>query len=172
MNLSEQNNYRIGIDVGTASVAAVAIGLDDLANQTYTDAEVPPFELYESEDAPSFGEYSYLTHRLRLFDEPVENNQGTFVSKNSARRTARLARRQISRRSARLRELRELGLQHQLITPGDGFDRPAATPLPQLRAEAASQRVELCDLMRIILRLSKRRGYKGDFRPRPEDKMG
>ena len=170
MNLSEQKTYRIGIDVGTASVAAVAIALDDLYDQPYTDAELPPPELYESEDAPSYGDYSYLAHRLRLFDEPVDNNKGTYVSKNSARRTARLARRQISRRSARLRGLRDLGLQHRLIVPGDGFDRPAATPLPQLRAEAAHQRVELCDLLRIILRLSKRRGYKGDFRPRPSDK--
>ncbi|MDI9408976.1 MAG: HNH endonuclease domain-containing protein [Candidatus Pacebacteria bacterium] len=167
MNQTEPKKYRIGIDVGTASVAAIAVELDELFDQPYTDADlpqVPPGEIYDPEtDESSIGEYSYLAHRLRLFDEPVDKTTSGLVSKNLARRTARMARRQHSRRSGRLGALRDLGLQHGLIGLSDGFEQPAATPLPKIRADAATMRVELPDLMRIILRLSKRRGYKGDF---------
>ncbi|MDI9349630.1 MAG: HNH endonuclease domain-containing protein [Candidatus Symbiobacter sp.] len=172
---SESKKYRIGIDVGTASVAAVAIELDDMAFQPVRDEDVPvddPNDPDPENNEATYGDYAYFTHRLRLFDEPVEDNKGTLISKNTARRLARMARRQISRRSGRLMALRELGYRHKLITPGDEFHQPGAIPLPKLRSDAATQRVELPDLMRIILRLSKRRGYKGEFRPRDESKMG
>ncbi|MCX8506087.1 MAG: type II CRISPR RNA-guided endonuclease Cas9 [Alphaproteobacteria bacterium] len=173
MFVPDQKKYRIGIDVGTASVAVVAIAVDDRFDQEFTDQDYPPnYDPTDENDETSYGDYQYLTHRLRLFDEPVDNNKGTLVSKNTARRVARMARRQIARRGGRLGALRDLGYKYKLIVAGDEFTKPSSTPLPELRAKAATEKVSLTDLMRIILRLSKRRGYKGEFRERAENKMG
>ena len=50
--------YRLGIDVGTSSVGAIALALDD---------ESEPKEI--------------TWDRVHIFTEPVANNQGTFVAK-------------------------------------------------------------------------------------------
>ena len=131
--------YRLGLDVGTASVGAAAVSLD-------------------KDGQPD----ALIWHHVRIFSEPLENGQAGLVSKKAGRRKARMQRRQIDRRASRLRHIAHLsgllGLKREEITPDDG------SSLPRLRAEAATQRVELDDLMRIFLRLSKRRGYKGEFK--------
>lgn len=131
--------YRVGLDVGTASVGLAAVSLDD---------HNEPGEL--------------IWHLVRIFDEPLEKGQGGLVSKKAGRRKARLQRRQIDRRAARLRYIARLGellgLKRGDIPPDDG------NTLPHKRAQAATERVELADLLRIFLRLSKRRGYKGEFK--------
>lgn len=132
--------YRIGLDSGTASAAVVAMSLNKAGL---------PEEL--------------IWHHVRLFSEPLENGPaGGLVSKKAGRRKARMQRRQIDRRASRLRRIAHLasllGLNHGEIAPDDG------NSLPDLRAQAATQRVELEDILRILLRLSKRRGYKGEFK--------
>ena len=157
MFASDQKKYRIGIDVGTASVAVVAISLPE-EKTTTKKAGDNNTEKYAPESS------ELLTHRLRLFDEPVDNNNGTLISKNAARRAARMARRQIARRGGRLGALRDLGYKYNLIADGDEFHiHPKSPELPVLRSDAATKQVSLPNLMRIILRLSKRRGYKGDL---------
>lgn len=136
--------YRLGLDVGTASVGIAAVELNQ-------DGE--PVRL--------------ASHLVRIFDEPLEKGQGGLASKKAGRRKARMQRRQIDRRAARLRRIAQLsellGLKCGDISPDDG------NALPRLRAQAATERVELADLLRILLRLSKRRGYKGEFK---ENKKG
>lgn len=131
--------YRLGLDVGTASVGAAAVSLD-------------------KDGQPD----ALIWHHVRIFSEPLENAQGTLVSKKAGRRKARMQRRQIDRRASRLRRIANLssllGLKREEIAPDDG------SSLPYLRAQAATERVELDDLLRIFLRLSKRRGYKGEFK--------
>lgn len=132
-------NYRLGLDVGTASVGIAVIALNR-ANEPV----------------------SLAWHHVRIFNEPLEQSaQGQLASKKAARRKARMQRRQIDRRNARLRRIahlgRLLGLNPAIMPPDDGHH------LPKLRAQAATDRVELDDLLRILLRLSKRRGYKGEF---------
>lgn len=131
--------YRLGLDVGTASVGIAAVELGKSSE---------PLRM--------------TSHLVRIFNEPLENGTGGLVSKKAGRRSARLQRRQIDRRAARLRRIAHLGellgLKRGEILPDDG------NSLPHLRAQAAAERVELADLLRIFLRLSKRRGYKGEFK--------
>lgn len=138
--------YRLGLDVGTASVGAAAVSLD-------------------KDGQPD----ALIWHHVRIFSEPLENGQAGLVSKKAGRRKARMQRRQIDRRASRLRHIAHLSsllnLKREEITPDDG------SSLPRLRAEAATQRVELDDLMRIFLRLSKRRGYKGEFKAKKKGEV-
>lgn len=138
--------YRLGLDVGTASVGAAVVELNDASE---------PVNL--------------AWHLVRIFDEPLEKGQGGLVSKKAGRRKARMQRRQIDRRTSRLRRIAHLsgllGLKREEVHPDAG------NHLPRLRAEAATQRVELADLLRIMLRMSKRRGYKGEFKAKKKGEV-
>jgi CRISPR-associated endonuclease Csn1 len=131
--------YRLGLDVGTASVGAAAVSLDKGGQPD-----------------------ALIWHHVRIFNEPLENGQAGLVSKKAGRRKARMQRRQIDRRASRLRHIAHLssliGLKREEIAPDDG------STLPYLRAQAATESVELADLLLIFLRMSKRRGYKGEFK--------
>ena len=138
--------YRLGLDVGTASVGAAAVSLNE-------------------DDQPE----ALKWHHVRIFSEPLENGQAGWVSKKAGRRKARMQRRQIDRRASRLRRIAHLssllGLKREEIAPDDG------RTLPYLRAKAATERVELADLLRILLRLSKRRGYNGEFKAKKKGEV-
>lgn len=138
--------YRLGLDVGTASVGAAAVSLD-------------------KDGKPD----ALIWHHVRIFNEPLENGQAGLVSKKAGRRKARMQRRQIDRRASRLRRIAHLssllGLKREEIGPDDG------STLPHLRAQAATERVELENLLRILLRLSKRRGYKGEFKAKKKGEV-
>jgi len=138
--------YRLGLDVGTASVGAAAASLD-------------------KDGQPD----ALIWHHVRIFNEPLENGQAGLFSKKAGRRKARMQRRQIDRRASRLRRIANLasllGLKREEIAPDDG------STLPYLRAQAATGRVELDDLLRIFLRLSKRRGYKGEFKAKKKGEV-
>ena len=136
--------YRLGIDLGTASIGAVALKLNEQG--------IPL-------GAP--------WHAVRIFQEPLEKGQAGLKPKKAARRLARQQRRQIDRRARRLRLIAHLapllGLDPKRVPPhpGPGFSA--------LRARAARERIELDDLLRVLLRLAKRRGYKGEFRTTGKD---
>jgi len=138
--------YRLGLDVGTASVGAAAVSLD-------------------KDGQPD----ALIWHHVRIFSEPLENGQAGLVSKKAGRRKARMQRRQIDRRASRLRHIAHLstllGLKREEIAPDDG------STLPYLRAQAAIESVDLADLLRIFLRMSKRRGYKGEFKAKKKGEV-
>lgn len=138
--------YRLGMDVGTTSVALAAMSL---GKDGQPDA--------------------LIWHHVRIFSEPLENVQGTLISKRSGRGIARRQRRQYDRRASRLRHIAHLasliGLKREEIAAEDG------SSLPHLRAQAAIEPVELADLLRIFLRMSKRRGYKGEFKARKKGEV-
>jgi len=138
--------YRLGLDVGTASVGVAAVSLDKGGQPD-----------------------ALIWHHVRIFNEPLENGQAGLVSKKAGRRKARMQRRQIDRRASRLRHIAHLAsllsLNRTEILPDDG------SSLPYLRAQAAIERVELDDLLRIFLRLSKRRGYKGEFKAKKKGEV-
>lgn len=138
--------YRLGLDVGTASVGAAAVSLGQ-------DGQLE----------------ALIWHHVRIFSEPLENAQGTLISKKAGRRKARMQRRQIDRRASRLRRIAHLanllGLNREEVAPDSG------NALPYLRAKAAFERIELDNLLRIFLRLSKRRGYKGEFKAKKKGEV-
>lgn len=138
--------YRLGLDVGTASIALVAVRLDD---------EGQPAEI--------------VYHADRIFEEPLDPGKkgGVGEPKKARRRKARLARKLIDRRAGRLRAIADLcrlvGLDPATVPPDSG------QRIHSLRAEAVSKPIPLPDLIRVFLRMSKRRGYSGGFRTKRED---
>ncbi|MCB5186680.1 hypothetical protein LG200_01530 [Methylobacillus caricis] len=134
--------YRVGLDVGTASLGVAAFSLDEFNN---------PIDL--------------VWKHVRIFDEPLEKSQAGLKSKKAARRTARMQRRQIDRRLGRTKRIAGLAtlLGIQLEPSLD-----SGRTLLELRAKAAREQVDLSDLIRILIRIGKRRGYAGEFRPKKE----
>lgn len=139
--------WRLGLDVGTASVGAVAIDLDRDGKET-----------------------AISWHQVRIFSEPNEKGQTGLTPKKAGRRAARLARRQIDRRASRIRRVAHLapliGLDPRDIKP----DGRKGQELPDVRARAAREPIELADFLRVLLRMAKRRGYAGGFRAVKSDK--
>jgi CRISPR-associated endonuclease Csn1 len=138
-------SYRLALDVGTASIGLVAYELNDVQEPI-----------------------SILHHAVRIFPEPLQavKNESVGQPKKAARREARQLRRQIERKARRLRRIAHclplLGLEPETILPDSGDN------IHRLRAEAATQRIELADFARVLLKLAKRRGCAGGFRVKKE----
>lgn len=147
--------YRLGLDLGTNSIGAVALQLDE-------------------NRLPS----NVVWQRVHLFSEPLENSKGTLVPKAQERRLARQRRRQLQRRKRRLKKIALLapllGLNRQDIPPQTRTVSLAncvkVPKLIYLRAQAIEEKIELSDLLRIFLHMAKRRGYYGGFKVKSADK--
>ncbi|HET7395590.1 MAG TPA: hypothetical protein VFK12_04060, partial [Gammaproteobacteria bacterium] len=132
--------YRLGLDVGTASCGLIALSLDDKGS--------PDRPIYNS---------------LDIWSEPLQpaKSGGVGQPKKAARRAARMMRRGICRRARKLRHIAHLapllGLQSRDIAPDKG------QKIHPLRAQAVEERIELDDLLRVLLRLAKNRGPSGDW---------
>ena len=128
-------SYRLGLNVGTASVAAVAIATS--------------------------GPRNILHSAVRIFNEPLlpPKSGGLGEPKKAVRRQARQQRRGHERTQRRLARLGSLGMRLGL-----GGSRDGNRPIHELRALAASARISLPDLARVFLKMAKRRGYAGSFR--------
>ena len=100
---------------------------------------------------------------LDVWSEPLQpaKSGGVGEPKKAARRNARMMRRGICRRARRLRRIAHLanalGLQTALIEPDKGGK------IHSLRAQAADERIELADLLRVLMHLAKIRGPSGDW---------
>lgn len=141
--------YRLALDVGTASLGLIAVDVGPdgkLGNICYSD--------------------------LRIFSEPLlpAKSGGVGEPKKAARRAARQARRLFERRARRLRRIAHLapllGLDPATIPPDCG------QRIHELRAKAIRERIELPDLLNVLLKLAKRRGYAGSFRVKKEGDEG
>jgi CRISPR-associated endonuclease Csn1 len=145
--------YRLGLDVGTSSVGAIALALDD---------NEQPIEI--------------AWDRVHIFSETVaKNNKGTFEAKGKKWREARLARRQRYRRrriTDRILHLAPLlGLSRDAVPELNRHLSHAKTKLPELhvlRARAIDQKITLEEMLAVFLSLSKRRGYAGGFRAKSD----
>lgn len=141
--------YRLALDVGTASLGLIALSLND-ANE--------PVDIVHSD--------------LRIFSEPLlpAKSGGVGEPKKAARRAARVARRLIERRARRYRRIAHLagllGLKREEVLPDSG------QAIHGIRASAVSERIELDDLLLVLLKLAKRRGYAGGFKTRKEGDAG
>lgn len=138
--------YRLALDLGTSSIGLVAVSLD-------------------GDKQPTGVEY----HACRIFSEPLDPSKkgGVGEPKKARRRKARLARKLIDRRSRRLKRIASLaaliGLDPATVEADDG------QLLHRLRAEAVTRAILLPDLLRVLLRMAKRRGYSGGFKTKRED---
>lgn len=138
--------YRLGLDLGTSSIGLVAVRLD---------GDGQPSEI--------------IYHACRIFAEPLDPSKkgGVGEPKKARRRKARLARKLIDRRGRRLKRIASLaeliGLDPSIVEADDGQS------LHRLRAEAVTKPIPLPDLLRVVLRMAKRRGYSGGFKTKRED---
>ena len=141
--------YRLGLDIGTASVGLVALELDG------KDRPVKP-----------------VYHSVRIFDEPLlpAKSGGVGDTKKSARRVHRQQRRLHMRRARRLQRIAQLaplmGLDPKTI-PADKGQR-----VHKLRAQAVAVEIPLEDLLLVFLKMAKRRGYHGGFRVKKSGDAG
>ncbi len=147
MKNKSQIPYRLGIDIGTGSVAWAAMALDE--------KEQP---------------ISLLASGTTIFGEPVLPKE--MKLKNEERRRARLMRRQTERKRERISKIIHLAAALH-ITPEKLASALLAhketQTLWQLRIKALDQKVTLEEFFLIILRLAKNRGYNGDA-PKPNQK--
>ena len=142
--------YRLGLDVGTASLGLVAYELDDQGRPV-----------------------SIPYHSVRIFSEPLlppAKGAGIGELKQAARRKTRQQMRLHQRRARRLRKLAHLA--PLLGIDPEAVARRRKPHILEVRARAATEKVDLEDLLRIFLHLSKRRGYAGIFRARKGGDMG
>jgi len=142
--------YRLGLDVGTASLGLVAYELDDQGRPV-----------------------SIPYHSVRIFSEPLlppAKGAGIGELKQAARRKTRQQMRLHQRRARRLRKLAHLA--PLLGIDPEAVARRRKPHILEVRARAATEKVDLEDLLRIFLHLSKRRGYAGTFRVKKSGDMG
>ncbi|MDI9334735.1 MAG: HNH endonuclease domain-containing protein [Cytophagales bacterium] len=142
--------YRLGIDIGTGSVAWAAMAL--------------------TETGAIDASRGLIASGTTIFGEPVLPKE--MKLKNEVRRTQRLMRRQTERKRERLQKIMHittaLGIKPEDLA--NALRRYKNTQeLWHLRVRALDQKIELAELMLIVLRMSKNRGYNGDA-PSPNKK--
>ena len=142
--------YRLGLDVGTASVGLVALELDE--------NDRPVEAVYQS---------------VRIFAEPLQSAKksgGVGEPKKAVRRLARQQRRLHERRARQMKRIaqlaRPMGLDPEKISADKG------QRIHEKRALAATSRVSLEDLLRVFLKMAKRRGYYGGFKVKKDNDKG
>jgi CRISPR-associated endonuclease Csn1 len=144
--------YKMGIDIGTSSVAISAYALNDHGEPT---------------------NLIYLDEWI--FGEPV--SPGDFVLTNATRRTKRLMRRTLARKKARIQKLLHLAslvgvtpatlkacsIKLGLAESDDGerLARGRTDGVWRLRAEALDRPLSWDELFLVLLRIAKNRGYNG-----------
>lgn len=127
------NFYRFGLDLGTSSIGVAVYQTDERGN------------ILSLEHLDSY-----------IFGEPVAPKE--MVTLNTSRRAARLIRRQVERKAARLRKIgyiaESLGVTREDVTA----DRQDVI---ELRARAVSEQISLPQLVKVFCHIVKNRGYKG-----------
>lgn len=132
-NVCKNNFYRFGLDLGTSSIGVA---------------------VYETNEE---GEIQNLVHLdSYIFGEPVAPKE--METLNTSRRAARLIRRQVERKAARLRKLgfiaKSLGVTREDLA-ADKQD------VIFLRARAVEDKISLPQLIKVFCHIVKNRGYKG-----------
>lgn len=129
---------RLGLDLGTNSLGWCLLELNEKGN---------PFKIIKS--------------GVRIFSSGREAK--TYTTLNAERRTARSARRNrdryLQRRTYLMQTLIKLGLM-----PQDEKDRKNLQLLDpyELRAKSIKEKIDLCELGRVIFHLNQRRGFKSN----------
>lgn len=125
--------YRLGIDLGTSSIGVA---------------------LYSLREGRKINKLEHLDSYI--FGEPVAPKE--MVTLNTARRNARLIRKQIQRKAARLKKIAyiaaSLGVSAQDL-------RANKDDVHALRARALEQEISMVQLIKVFSHLVKNRGYKG-----------
>lgn len=139
--------YRLGIDLGTASIGVVALELGKNNKPT-----------------------SVIYHHTHIFQEPVEPASGGVNATKASRRGAvRRSSRLLDRRNRRLSDISKISRTVLKIEPHN-ITADNGEKLHLARANAVTDKIEMEDLLRIFFRMAKRRGYSGGFKVKKNDK--
>jgi|GEM_PF-2223164 len=133
MQKNHHFSYRLGIDLGTSSIGTA---------------------IYKTDDAGNIMSLEHLDSYI--FGEPVAPKE--MVTLNTARRSARLIRRQVERKAARLKKIGYIA-QSIGITRDDV--RQDKQDVIELRAKAVNEEISLPQLIKVFCHIVKNRGYKG-----------
>lgn len=131
------SDYILGIDIGPTSCSAVGVSVDK--NQQPV---------------------GILVERTQIFSPPYKKEKSRFISKTAERRLARHQRRQIDRKIYRKKNFVKF-LEINGITNSKEMESVICSP--QLRAKAAEEQITLPELGVVLLKIAKRRGYKGSL---------
>ena len=138
-------NYRLGLDLGTSSIGVAVYRTDEEGNTLAL------------EHLDSY-----------IFGEPVDSKPGKLFTLNTTCRSARLMRRQVERKAARLKKIgyiaQSLGVMREDLLQ-DKND------VIELRARAVTEEITLPQLVKVCCHIVKNRGYKGRL-SRAEGKTG
>lgn len=139
-----EQKYRFGIDLGTSSIGVAVYKIDEAG------------EIISLEHLDSY-----------IFGEPVAPKE--METLNTAKRNARLIRRQVERKAARLKKIsyiaKSLGLNKTDII-NDKED------VIFLRAKAVEREISLPQLIKVFCHLVKNRGYKGTLSSEEKGTIG
>jgi len=138
----KENSYRLGLDLGTSSIGVAVY-------RTGEEGEILSLEHLDS----------------YIFGEPVAPKE--MVTLNTGRRSARLIRRQVERKAARLKKIEHIA-KSLGVTKNDSMnDRHDVI---ELRALAVEKKITLPQLIRVFCHIVKNRGYKGTISDGKVDK--
>lgn len=126
-------SYRLGIDLGTSSIGTAVYELDEDKNIT-----------------------RLLHLDSYIFGEPIAPKE--MVTLNTARRAARLMRKQIERKAARLRKIKYMAESLGVTRDDLLADKEDVIAL---RAKAVEDELSLPQLIKVFCHIVKNRGYKG-----------
>ena len=141
---SYDNFYRFGFDLGTSSLGVAVYKTDEKGN------------ILSLEHLDSY-----------IFGEPVEPKK--METLNTSRRSARLIRRQIERKAARVRKLTYMAEQLGITKQDLEQDKEDVI---FLRAKAVQEKISLPQLMKVFSHIVKNRGYKGFLSKEEQGKIG
>ncbi len=133
MNETKMFTYRLGIDLGTSSIGTAIYRTDEDGN------------IISLEHVDSY-----------IFGEPVAPKE--MVTLNTARRSARLIRRQVERKAARLKKMGYIAQSIGITREDIQADKQDVI---ELRAKAVNEEISLPQLIKVFCHIVKNRGYKG-----------
>lgn len=126
-------SYRLGIDLGTSSIGTVVYKTDESGN------------ILSLEHLDSY-----------IFGEPVDPKE--MVTLNTARRSARLIRRQVERKTDRLKKIGYIAQSIGITKEDIQADKQDVI---ELRAKAVNEEISLPQFIKVLCHTVKNRGYKG-----------
>ena len=135
MSENKSFTYRLGLDLGTSSIGTAIYKTDEVGN------------IFSLEHLDSY-----------IFGEPVSPKE--MVTLNTARRSARLIRRQVERKAARLKKIGYIAQSLDITKHDLEADKQDVI---ELRAKAVDEAISLPQLIKVFCHIVKNRGYKGSL---------
>jgi len=143
----------LGLDLGTSSIGWAYVKED------------------ETKENSSIQQIGVRVNPLTV-DEQTNFEKGKSITTNADRTLKRGARRNLDRYQLRRANLKEILLNHQLISENtslneDGKNTTFSTW--ETRAKAASEKISLEEFARVLFAINKKRGYKSSRKAKNED---